>query len=282
MSCKDSLLWKVATEDEYESLLRNEVFQLVERPDGSTRVLPGMWLFKVKLDEFGRAIRYKARYVILGNRQLLISSNTYSPVVNSLSLRILLALAVHLGLDVHHIDVKTAYLHAYSNEPVCMKQPDGYIKQGEEHLVCRLSKAIYGLRSSAKGWFTKLTSVLTDCGLKRLFTEECVFSNGQSGDQMLIVAFYDNIGCLRSSEKGGKLKNNKHYIKRLNRVRRAISDCMCDQVPQYERHDRGCSNEAPSIRQEGSAVETRECSDSHRLVFNLVYSRTDFLLFIKC
>lgn len=209
INCKDGVLWRAATDEEFDSLMRNEVFQLVERPDGNVRILPGMWLFKVKLDDYGRVTKYKARYVILGNRQLLVSGNTYSPVVNSLSLRILLAIGVYFGLEIHHIDIKTAYLHADLNEPVFMKQPEGYIKPGEENLVCRLSKAIYGLRSSAKEWFTKLGGVLEECGLHRLLTDECIYSNGLEGREMLVVAVYvDDLITIGSIDKLDKLKTD--------------------------------------------------------------------------
>ena len=117
MDCSDKLLWQAETDEENSRFIKNRVYRLVKRPEG-VRVLPGMWLFKVKLDEFGRVIKRKARYVILGNRQLLVSGNTYSPVINSLSLRTLLAIAVNYGLDVHHIDVESAYLHSPLKERV--------------------------------------------------------------------------------------------------------------------------------------------------------------------
>ena len=33
-----------------------------------------------------------------------------------------------------------------------MKQPTGYERKGEEHLVCRLKKSIYGLKQSPRCW----------------------------------------------------------------------------------------------------------------------------------
>jgi hypothetical protein len=173
--CKEHLLWQTAIDDKYNSLVTNKVYKLVERPNG-IRVLPGMWLYKVKLDNLGKPIKYKARYVVLGNKQLLIFGYTYSPVVNQLSLRTIISLAVQLGLDIHHCDVKTAYLHADLNESIYISQPTGYVKAGEENLVCKLEKAIHGLRSSAKEWFNKLSTVLKELGLNRLLSDECIFS----------------------------------------------------------------------------------------------------------
>ena len=47
-----------------------------------------------------------------------------------------------------------------------MQQMSGYIKPGEEHLVCELQLAVYGLRSSAKAWFDELGKVLDKCGIE--------------------------------------------------------------------------------------------------------------------
>jgi hypothetical protein len=42
------------------------------------------------------------------------------------------------------------------------------------------------------------------------------------------ILFNDNQGCLKSTETGGQFKSNKHYRIRLNRIRRAIADGLCE------------------------------------------------------
>ena len=213
MESNDRLLWKAEMDEEKERFVANKVYRLVKRPEGE-RVLPGMWLFKVKLDEHGRVVRRKARYVILGNRQLLVSGNTYSPVINALSLRTLLALAVDNGLDVHHVDVQSAYLYSPLRERVYMQQMPGYVKSGEEHLVCELQKAVYGLKASAKAWFDELSKVLEQCGLFRLLTDECIFSNGKTGKEMIIVACYvDDLNLIGATAEIERVKSeiSKHF-----------------------------------------------------------------------
>ena len=54
------------------------------------------------------------------------------------SLRTLIALSTQRGLELHHVDVHTAFLNGTLEEEVYVKQPTGYEKEGEEHLVCRL------------------------------------------------------------------------------------------------------------------------------------------------
>ncbi|KAI5311322.1 hypothetical protein L3X38_000280 [Prunus dulcis] len=52
------------------------------------------------------------------------------------------------------MDVKTAFMNGELEEENFMRQPEGFAKEGNEHMVCKLGKAIYGLKqkvSLAKG-----------------------------------------------------------------------------------------------------------------------------------
>ena len=78
---------------------------------------------------------------------------TFSPVV---SVRSVVALAVHENMKLHQTDVKTAFLNGELNEEVFKKQPEGFVKEGKENLVCHLKKSIYGLKQSPRCWNTAL------------------------------------------------------------------------------------------------------------------------------
>lgn len=75
---------------------------------------------------------------------------TFFPVVKFQSIRILLALAVQNDMLLHQMDVVTAFLNGTLEEEIYMQQPDGYIQQGKEHLVCKLKKFLYGLKQSPR------------------------------------------------------------------------------------------------------------------------------------
>jgi len=51
------------------------------------------------------------------------------------------------------MDVVTAFLNGLEEE-IYMEQPDGYIQPGQEHLVCKLQKSLYGLKQSPRCWLT--------------------------------------------------------------------------------------------------------------------------------
>ena len=74
---------------------------------------------------------------------------TFSPVVRFTSIRLILAIVTSMDLELHKIDVKTAFLNGELDEEIYMEQPGGFISQGQEHEVCRLLKSIYDLKQSS-------------------------------------------------------------------------------------------------------------------------------------
>ena len=100
------------------------------------------WVFKVKTNADGSIERCKACLVALGysHKEGLDYDETFSPVVRSESVRSVIALAAMNGLSLHQMDVTTAILHGDLEEVVYMKQPEGFITQSQEHLVCQLKK----------------------------------------------------------------------------------------------------------------------------------------------
>ena len=64
----------------------------------------------------------------------------------------LIALAAKEKLHLHQLDVTTAFLNGELKEEIYMKQPDGFAVKGNEHLVSKLKKSIYGLKQSSRCW----------------------------------------------------------------------------------------------------------------------------------
>ena len=52
-----------------------------------------------------------------------------------------MALVAHFDLDLHQMDVKTAFLNGDLYESVYMAPPKGFVMEGKEHMGCRLKKS---------------------------------------------------------------------------------------------------------------------------------------------
>ena len=76
--------------------------------------------------------------------------DTYSPIARLTTIRVLLSLASSHGLLIYQMDVKTTFLNGELEEEIYMDHPDGFVSKGQEGMVCKLLKSLYGLKQSPK------------------------------------------------------------------------------------------------------------------------------------
>ena len=129
--------------------LQDNVWEVVEPPK-DRKIVGSKWVFKVKTNEDGKVERYKARLVAQGFTRVKGADydETLCPVVRMESLRMLVAMGVQRGLQLYQVDVTTAFLNGVLEEEIFMRQPEGFVGDGQEHLVGRLKRSLYGLRQS--------------------------------------------------------------------------------------------------------------------------------------
>ena len=151
VSGPEAPLWKDVINSEVESILHNHTWEMVDLPPGC-KPLGYKWIFKKKMKANGSIDKYSARLVIKGYRQKegLDYFDTYSPVTRITSIRMIIAIATLYNLEIHQMDVKTAFLNGDLDEEVYMEQPEGFIVPGQEKKVCRLVKSLYGLKQAPK------------------------------------------------------------------------------------------------------------------------------------
>ena len=109
-------------------------------------------MFKTKRDAKGQVERYKARLMVKGysQREGIDFKETLSHVFTKDSVRIIVAIVAHFDLELHQIDVRTAFLNGDLVEDVYMSQPIGFEEVGKEHMICKLYKSIYGLKRASR------------------------------------------------------------------------------------------------------------------------------------
>jgi hypothetical protein len=103
--------WEPALQEEYDSIIKSGTWELVPRPTNRDTV-SWKWVFKAKKNEEGTIIRFKARLVVRGFTQVygVDYMDTFAPVAKMASLWILLAIAAFEDLEIHQMDVITAFL----------------------------------------------------------------------------------------------------------------------------------------------------------------------------
>ncbi|KAE8803358.1 putative polyprotein [Hordeum vulgare] len=182
--------WLRAMREELTAIDANDTWKLVEPPPGQ-RPIGLKWVYKLKKDPSGSIIKYKARMVAKGYVQHagIDFEEVFAPVARFDSVRLLTALAAHHGWEVHHMDVKSAFLNGDLAEEVFVAQPPGFELAGQERKVFKLAKALYGLRQAPRAWNAKLDSSLLSLGFQRSDSEHGVYLRG-SGVSLLAVGLY--------------------------------------------------------------------------------------------
>ncbi|GFV30547.1 retrovirus-related Pol polyprotein from transposon TNT 1-94 [Trichonephila clavipes] len=188
--------WKLAKENELDSLDKHKVWEIVQKP-AKSKLIKTKWVYSLKQDDAGKNIKYKARLVAAGFNQIknIDYSESYSPVVNIESFRLLIALATKLKLNVNFFDVNTAYLYGDLEETVYVLPPPGYEKLIGDDKVCKLKKSIYGLPQSGRNWYMKIKGVceLENFGLKQLASDNCVFIKSVNQSVLILCMYVDDL-----------------------------------------------------------------------------------------
>ncbi|KAJ9512234.1 hypothetical protein QJQ45_012787 [Haematococcus lacustris] len=194
--------WREAMHTELASLHANGTWTLVERPPGA-RVLPTKWVLKIKRDATGAIEKFKARLVAKGFMQVsgVDVGDVYAPVSKHTTLRALLALAAARDMEVHQIDVEAAFLNGtlQPDEIIHIQQPEGF-EEGSRNTVCRLQKALYGLRQAPRAWHAKLKQELEGMGFLASESDPALFMLPRPSGTVYLLVYVDD--CLLCTEKG--------------------------------------------------------------------------------
>ena len=129
---------------EYESIMKNDVWNVFQRPEGKSVVI-SKWIYKIKHTADGSIEKYKTIFVARGfyQKEGIDYEETFAPVSIYTSIKSVLALATVMKWKIHQMDVKTAFLNGVIEEEVYVEQPLGFETHDKESHVCRLKKALY-------------------------------------------------------------------------------------------------------------------------------------------
>ncbi|CAM8902256.1 unnamed protein product [Rhodiola kirilowii] len=177
-------------QEELGELQRNDVWDLVPRPDG-VKVIGTKWILKNKSDEQGNITRNKARLVAQGYTQIegVDFDETFAPFAKLEAIRLLLALVCHLKFKMFQMDVKSTFLNGLLNEEVYVAQPKGFEDPHHPDHVYRLKKTLYGLKQAPRAWYERLTDFLINHGYVREGVDNMLFIKHTRSD-FIIAQIY--------------------------------------------------------------------------------------------
>jgi len=197
---------------ELDTLNRNKTWKLVPRPKNKS-VLTNRWVFMTKYNQDGTIKKRKARLVARGHTQRkgIDYEDVFAPVARYETIRALLAMAVECEMHVHHIDVVSTYTQGNLEDETYMEQPKSTERNGNENMVCKLLKPLYGLKQSGREWYKELDKYITAQGMHRTEADPCVYVLGKDDNKVIMVIYVDDI--VLASRNMNKLDEAKSILK---------------------------------------------------------------------
>jgi hypothetical protein len=130
-------------------------------------------------------------------------TETYAPVARLTDVRLMFSIANKCDLDIHQMDVTTAFLNGDLEKQVYMEIPEGV--ENYENLrskfVCKLEKALYGLKVSPKRWFEKFRNTMIKIGFVGYEFQPCIFQWRKSEKFVLVLLYVDDILIVGNSKE---------------------------------------------------------------------------------
>jgi hypothetical protein len=117
------------------------------------------------------------------------------------SIHCIFALATLEDMEIHQMDVKTTFLNGELEEEIYTKQPQGFMHQGNEHLVCKLHKSLYGLKQSPKAWNQKLDAFLKSIEFMKSEADPSVYVAQMKDVKFFIVVYVDDLILVCNDQK---------------------------------------------------------------------------------
>jgi hypothetical protein len=150
------------------------------------------WIFIRKRNKNNEVVRYKARLVAQGftQRPDINFNETNSPVMNEITFRYLISLAIQKYLSLQLMDVVTEYLYGSIDLDIHMKVHDGIsiLNMNKNHnMYCvKLLKSLYGLKQSGIMWYNRLNEFRLNKGYSNSDNCPCVFIRKSNTDFCII------------------------------------------------------------------------------------------------
>jgi hypothetical protein len=184
--------WVQSMKDEVNALKNRGVWRVVQTP-GGVRLIKSKYVYRVKRNWTGKIDKRKSRLVVQGfsQREGIDYDETFAPVAKVTTFRLMLALSKVLSLEIHQLDVDSAFLYADLDEDVYVKPPPGMsIKSG---YCLKLLKSLYGLKQAPRNWNKNIVDHIKSIGFTQCVLDNCLFVKTDGDETYLISLYVDDI-----------------------------------------------------------------------------------------
>ncbi|KAG2807523.1 Retrovirus-related Pol polyprotein from transposon TNT 1-94 [Phytophthora cactorum] len=195
----DQVHWRKAIRAELKSMRLRGVFRAAKLPNGQ-HAIGTKWVFKIKQKADESIEKYKARLVAKGFKQKygIDYTETFSPVVKYVTLRMVIALVKYYGWPLDQLDVVTAFLYGIMKALVFCAVPEGVDLDGDFDCL-ELVKAIYGLKQASRVWNETFDEFVCSIGFQVSAFDPCLYIKVVDGHCVLVLVYVDDVLITGSS-----------------------------------------------------------------------------------
>jgi Reverse transcriptase (RNA-dependent DNA polymerase)/gag-polypeptide of LTR copia-type len=204
--------WKEAILEELENFEEKGVWRPINMNDlpKGKKLIDSKWVLKKKHDG-----RFRARLVAKGFTQIpgVDFTESFSPVVNDITLRILITIWIMKSYYAEQIDVVAAFLLGPLDEEIYLKCPVGYDLPTNKCLL--LLKSMYGLVQAARQFWKLFCKEMKGMKFNQSQVDPCLYHKKTDGGMVYVLQYVDD-GIILGSEE--MVKNTILDIKKRMRI----------------------------------------------------------------
>ena len=143
-----------------------------------------------------------------------------------------MALMVHFDLELHQMDVKTAFLNDDIDETIYMVQPENFVSGDTKRMVCKLKKSFYGLKQASHQCYYKFHQVFISSGFEMNMVDDCIYHKFNGSKHIYLVLYVYDI-LLATNDKG-MLHETKRFLSKKFEIKDLgdASFVLCIQIHQ--------------------------------------------------
>jgi hypothetical protein len=194
--------WLEAIRLEIESLQTMGTWELCTNIPPGTHILPCHLVLRQKRKPDGSLDKKKARLVAGGHLQTEDQyTETSSPTARSLSMKLLLQIAVTNSLHLRSFDVKSAFLQADIDRDIYVRLPDHCDKYSGR--IVKLRKSLYGLKQAGRLFNEHLNTCLLQYGLTSCPGDPCfyTYTDPNTSSYLLLTVHVDDLLVASNDDK---------------------------------------------------------------------------------
>ena len=172
--------WRAAMIKEINTLTEMGTWSVVPRTVATAKgakIIKSTWALRLKRAPSGEATKHKARLCVRGDLETPEDyGESFSPVVQWSTVRLMLILSIVHGLHTRQVDYVNAFAQADLQREVFMELPQGVESPNAEPCILQLHKSLYGMSDAPLMFFELLKKNLVEVGFKQMdLIDPCLF-----------------------------------------------------------------------------------------------------------